>query len=105
MKKVTIAEHCPILSSIQMIGGKWKLLVIYYLSQKTKRFSDLRRDLPEITTKMLTQQLRELEADKLLTRTVFPVVPPKVEYTLTAKGLELIPIIDMLQKWGNSSSL
>lgn len=104
MKKVTkehkhSAQTCPMTTAMKQIGGKWKLLLVYYLATQTKRFSQLKRDLPTITTKMLTQQLRELESDGIVSRKVYPVVPPKVEYSLTAKGKKLLPIIEALNKW------
>jgi DNA-binding HxlR family transcriptional regulator len=105
MKKVTKKpdqEICPMVEAMKVIGGKWKLLIVYYLTERSKRFSELQRDLPDITSKMLTQQLRELEANSILKRTVYPVVPPKVEYALTAQGKKLLPIIDDLKEWGNS---
>lgn len=103
MKKVTTSQknvQCPMIDAMKVIGGKWKILIIYYLSEQEKRFSELQRDLPQVTTKMLTQQLRELESDGILIRKVYPVVPPKVEYKLSKKGEALLPIVADLNKWG-----
>jgi DNA-binding HxlR family transcriptional regulator len=85
-----------------MIGGKYKSLILWHLVGKTLRFSEIRRLVPDATPKMLTQQLRELEADRLLRRTVYPVVPPKVEYSLTEKGNSLRSILEAMFAWGTS---
>ncbi|PLX66827.1 MAG: transcriptional regulator [Denitrovibrio sp.] len=77
---------CPIEVSMDLIAGKWKLLIMWHLRAKTRRFGQLQRKIPKVTQKMLTQQLRELEKDKLIYRKVYPVVPPKVEYSLTPFG-------------------
>ncbi len=95
-------ELCPMVESMKVIGGKWKLLILYYLQDEAQRFSQLQRHLPTITTKMLTQQLRELERDGLVARRVYPVIPPKVEYSLTARGEDLQPIIRKLTEWGKT---
>ncbi len=104
MKKVSENSHnptlCPMVKSMKIIGGKWKLLIIYYLQNGAQRFSELQKSLPTITSKMLTQQLRELETDGVLVRTVYPIVPPKVEYSLSDKGTALLPIIAQLHEWG-----
>lgn len=93
--------NCTFEIAIDLIGGKWKPIIIWHLGTKgTKRFSELRRLLPQITQKMLTQQLRELESDSLIERKVYPQVPPKVEYSLTASGESLMPILEMMCKWG-----
>lgn len=83
-----------------MIGGKYKALLLWHITDRTLRFSELRRFVPEATPKMLTQQLRELEDDGLIDRTVYPVVPPKVEYSLTARGKSLFPILNAMYNWG-----
>jgi len=93
---------CTFEITIDLIGGKWKPLIIWHLSNKgTLRFNELRKLLPQITQKMLTQQLRELEADNLVNRKVYPQVPPKVEYSLTDLGTSLLPILSMMCKWGS----
>lgn len=92
----------PIDATLAVIGGKWKPLVIYELGEETLRFSQLLEKVkPRITQRMLTKELRELEADGLVIRKVYPQVPPKVEYTLTEKGQSLMPILDQLCTWGS----
>ncbi|KIM10931.1 MAG: hypothetical protein KU37_07385 [Sulfuricurvum sp. PC08-66] len=91
---------CAFTFTLDKISGKWKSLVLWYLSNGTLRYSELRKHLAPITQKMLTQTLRELEADALIVRTVYPVVPPKVEYSLTPSAQKLVPIFHMLQEWG-----
>ncbi|MDR2586839.1 MAG: helix-turn-helix transcriptional regulator [Coriobacteriales bacterium] len=92
--------NCPVDATIRLIGGKYKALILWHLVDKTLRFGQLQKLIPQATPKMLTQQLRELEADNLLVRTVYPVVPPKVEYTLTEFGLSLKPILNAMYQWG-----
>lgn len=92
----------PIEATLDVIGGKWKPLILYHLMDGTLRFSQLMdRMQPKITQRMLTKELRELEASGLLDRKVYPQVPPKVEYSLTEKGRSLIPILDHLCAWGS----
>jgi DNA-binding HxlR family transcriptional regulator len=92
----------PIEATLDVIGGKWKLLVIYQLKDGTLRFNQLLNKVqPRITQRMLTKELRELEKDGLVTRKVYPQVPPKVEYSLTKRGHSLIPILDQLCDWGS----
>jgi DNA-binding HxlR family transcriptional regulator len=86
--------------SLDIIGGKWKILIVWELKDGPKRYGELRKLLPKVTHKMLTQQLRELEADEIITRKVYPEVPPKVEYSLTLLGKSVIPVIDLLSEWG-----
>jgi DNA-binding HxlR family transcriptional regulator len=94
---------CPVEVTIGVIGGKWKSLILYYLiEKKIVRFGELRKLLPRVTAQMLTAQLRELEADGLIHRKVYTQVPPKVEYTLTAFGDTLVPVILAMTDWGNS---
>lgn len=83
--------HCPVEATLQLIGGKYKTLILWHLIDKTLRFNQLQKLLPQATAKMLTQQLRELETDGLIIRTVYPVVPPKVEYRLSDFGATIIP--------------
>lgn len=88
-------------AALDVIGGKWKPLVLYQLKEGTMRFSQImERVKPKISQRMLTRELRELEKDGLITRKVYAVVPPKVEYTLTEKGDSLMPILDQLCNWG-----
>jgi len=91
---------CPVTRAVAVLGGKWKLHIVFQLMQGTRRFSELRRAIPDVTQQMLTAQLRELEADGLITRTVYPVVPPKVEYALTPLGAKLRALTDALEVWG-----
>ena len=93
-------EQCPVASTLDMIGGKYKALILWHLSDKTLRFSELRKNISGATAKMLTQQLRELESQDLVHREVYPVIPPKVEYSLTALGKSLIPILVAMRDWG-----
>lgn len=92
---------CPIEITLDIIGGKWKPIIIWHLGQRgTQRFSEVRKRMPSITQKMLTQQLRELENDGVLLRKVYAQVPPKVEYTLTPTGRSLLPLLEQLGRWG-----
>lgn len=94
--------HCPVEATLSIIGGKYKPIILYDLIGKTLRFSELRRLIPQATQKMLTQQIRQLEADGLVHREVYPVVPPKTEYSLTPYGETLIPILTVMCDWGNA---
>ena len=93
-------ENCPVEATLDLVGGKYKALILWHLSGGVLRFSDLRSRIPKATPKMLTQQLRELEADDLVHREVYPVIPPKVEYSLTATGKSLMPILVAMRDWG-----
>ena len=95
-------EKCPVETAIDLLTGKWKILIIWYLKDDKKRFSELEKLLPKATQKMLIQKLRELEADGLVNREVYPVVPPKVEYSLTEYGKSLKPILKQLYLWGET---
>lgn len=92
--------NCPVDATLKLIGGKYKALILWHLIDGTLRHGELQKLIPQATPKMLTQQLRELENDNLLKRTVHPVVPPKVEYSLTDFGLSLRPILDAMYHWG-----
>lgn len=93
---------CPVQETLRLIGGKWKAVILYHLLERTKRFSELKRELTGVTQKMLTQQLRELEKDNLLRRKVYAEVPPRVEYSLTDQGRSLQPILESMQQWGEN---
>jgi len=92
--------NCPVVATINIIGGKYKALILWHLVDGVRRFGELRRLVPQATQKMLTQQLRELEEDRLIIRTVYPVVPPKVEYRLSDLGKSIKPILDAMFQWG-----
>jgi len=92
--------NCPAETTLQIIGGRWKLLILYHLFQGVKRFSELQHALPGISQKMLTQQLREMESDGLVHREIYAQVPPKVEYSLTFLGETLKPVIEAMCDWG-----
>ena len=99
--KPNAAEYvCGVSVTLELIGGKWKGVILWHLCHKTLRFIQLKRRLPKVTQKMLTQQLRELEKDGLINRKVYPEVPPKVEYSLTKPGETLKPILESMCHWG-----
>ncbi|XPV68417.1 MAG: winged helix-turn-helix transcriptional regulator [Halarcobacter sp.] len=93
-------EKCPVETALDALAGKWKILILWYLRAETKRFSELQKLLPRTTQKMLIQKLRELEDDGIVHREVYPVVPPKVEYSLTEYGKTLKPILKQMYLWG-----
>ena len=95
-------KSCPVSNALTMLGGKWKINIIYQLSQKTTRFGELRRLLGNITQQMLSKQLKEMEKDKLIIRKVYDIVPPKVEYSLADFGKSSLPVLNSLHHWGNS---
>jgi DNA-binding HxlR family transcriptional regulator len=92
--------NCPVDATLDLIGGKYKSLILWHLINTTLRFGELSKLIPQATPKMLTQQLRELEADNLVIRTVYPVVPPKVEYSLSDLGYSIRPILEAMYNWG-----
>lgn len=92
--------HCALDITMDYIGGKWKAVVLWYLRKQHKRFSELNRHIPDITEKMLSLQLRQLEKDGLVGRRVFAEVPPRVEYYLTEQGKSIVPVIEAIAKWG-----
>lgn len=102
IKKKYYEETCPVLVVQKLIAGKWKLTIIWQLSQGTKRFNELQRLLPEISQGILTQQLRELESDGLVHREIYKEIPPKVEYSLTEIGQSFIPILQVICDWGKT---
>lgn len=91
---------CPVTHCLNKIGGKWKPVILFLIRKECNRFSMLQRAIPEINKQMLVNQLRELEADKIVDRTVFPEVPPRVEYSISEYGETLLPVIDVMQEWG-----
>ncbi|MFT9399466.1 winged helix-turn-helix transcriptional regulator [Acetobacter sp.] len=100
-KSLECSPGCAVEATLQLIDGKWKGVILYHLFQGTLRFNEIRKRLPNITQRMLTTQLRELERDGFVLRTVYPEVPPKVEYSLTPRGQTLEPVIMALKKWGD----
>lgn len=94
---------CPVEACVEVIGGKWKGVILFHLLGGTKRFNELLRLMPGVTQRMLTRQLRELEADMIVARKVYPEVPPKVEYSLTKFGRTLEPVLKTLQGWGTQN--
>lgn len=96
---------CPVTTTLSVIGGKWKPIILYAIQEETRRFSHIKKLIPAISQKMLTQQLRELEEDGVIHREVYPVVPPKVEYTLTDYGRTLMPIMEAMAAWGQRHKL
>lgn len=95
-------EDCPVERTLEIIGGKWKSVILYQLLGGAQRFNGLRRLLPQVTPRMLTKQLRELEESGLLERNVHPQTPPRVEYRLTEVGKTLKPLLMSLKKWGET---
>ncbi len=93
---------CPVEATVDLIGGKYKSLILWHLMHSTLRFSELNRLIPKATQKMLSQQLRDLEEDGLIIRTVYPVVPPKVEYSLSELGKSFNPVLNAMCEWGRS---
>ncbi|MHC5267901.1 winged helix-turn-helix transcriptional regulator [Enterococcus sp. LJL98] len=104
MNKVT--EYCRVEDALGILVGKWKpIILLKLLKEGTKRFSELKRSMPNITQKMLTKQLRELEEEDIIERVVYPQVPPKVEYSITEYGKSLEPILEAMNEWGIQHTL
>ena len=102
-KRLDCSPGCSVEATLQLIDGKWKGVVLFHLLEGTTlRFNEIRRLLPNVTQRMLTNQLRELEADGLIVRKLYPEVPPKVEYSLSARGRTLEPVIVALKDWGDT---
>jgi DNA-binding HxlR family transcriptional regulator len=97
-----VYTHCPVEAALDIIGGKWKSILLFHIMESTKRFSELRRLVPGLTQRMLTTQLRELESDGVIARTVYPQVPPKVEYSMTPFGMTLAPVLNELAAWSEA---
>lgn len=99
--KVLSSEECGIEYTLEKMGGKWKPLILWYLAKNgTKRYGQIRKFIPSVTNKMLSQQLKELAADKLVKRKDYQTIPPKVEYSITKEGESLVPILDLMCAWG-----
>ncbi len=96
-----VAEYnCPVEATLAVLGGRWKALILFHLRDETLRFASLRRQIPEVSERMLAQQLRELEGDGVVRRQAYPEVPPRVEYSLTDYGRTLRPLTDLMCVWG-----
>jgi DNA-binding HxlR family transcriptional regulator len=93
-------HNCGVTHFLNRIGGKWKVLIIYAVSKNCNRFSSMQRAMPDISKQMLVNQLRELEEDKIIERIIYAEIPPRVEYKITKYGQSLMPVIDVIQKWG-----
>lgn len=100
MKTKDELPACPVATTVQLIGSKWKLLIMRNLLQRPWRFNELQKDLDGISQKVLTDSLRSMEADGIITRTVYPEVPPRVEYALSELGETMRPIIKSMEEWG-----
>lgn len=100
-KSLDCGPGCPVEGVLQLIDGKWKGVILYHLFESTMRFNELRRKMSNVTQRMLTNQLRELELDGLINRKVYAEVPPRVEYSLTERGRTLQPVITALKEWGD----
>ena len=100
--KADLLPDCPVATTVQLIGNKWKLLIIRNLLSRPWRFNELQRNLEGISQKVLTDSLRSMEADGIITRTVYPEVPPRVEYALSELGESMRPILDSMQAWGEN---
>lgn len=100
INRETLIDFCGMIYAVDMLGGRWKLLILYKLEERTLRFSELKKRIPNITDRMLTLHLQELQKNGLVVRTVYAEVPPRVEYQLTESGKQLIPIWQQLEHWG-----
>lgn len=100
--KAELLPECPVATTIQLIGNKWKLLIIRNLRERPWRFNELQKSLDGISQKVLTDSLRSMEADGIITRTVYAEVPPRVEYALSELGESMRPILDSMQTWGEN---
>ncbi len=97
---INVTARCPIRTTLELIGGKWKLLIVYQIAENSVRLSELKRQIPDISEKMLIQELKKLVDSNLVARHNFGEVPPRVTYSLTEKGLKIIPLIDQIGKFG-----
>lgn len=102
-RKDPLGTGCSVEGTLNLIDGKWKIVILYKLLRGTLRFSEIRRLIPAVTQRMLTTQLRELEADGLVTRTVYAQVPPRVEYSLSELGRSLEPVLMAMKAWGDAN--
>jgi DNA-binding HxlR family transcriptional regulator len=102
LNETELAAICPMHNVMKVLGGRWKIALLYFIHQSHNRFSSLQKKVPFITTKMLSQQLKELEKDNLITRKIYAEMPPRVEYSLTDTGQALLPVLEDLYRWGES---
>lgn len=93
-------ENCPVTATMEIIGGKWKLLILHLINNDIRRFGKMSMMLKDISKQMLTTQLRELEHDGIIERVIYPEIPPRVEYSLSAKGKSLLPVVEAMKNWG-----
>ena len=105
MTKLKEKTQCPVTATLQMIGGRWKTIILYSLSPGTKRFGEIAVRIPDISRKVLTEQLKELVEDGLILREQYKEIPPRVEYSLTELGISLSPVIRELEIWGTENVL
>lgn len=98
-----LETECPFIFALSLMGKRWKPAILWKMTEGFYRFGEFKREIPQISEKMLTQHLRELEADGLITRTIYPEMPPRVEYALTKLGLSLQPILEQLNNWGENA--
>ena len=105
MAKIKEKTLCPVTATLQLIGGRWKTIILYTLTAGTRRFGEIGVRIPDISRKVLTEQLKELEADGLILREQFKEIPPRVEYSLTDLGKSLSSVISELEKWGTANVL
>jgi len=107
MDKVNLwnVQNCPVTATMDVIGGKWKILILYLIFNDINRFGKMGMVLKDISKQMLTTQLRELENDGIIERKIYPEIPPRVEYFLTEKGKSLLPVIELMRDWGNEHLL
>jgi len=104
-KSLTDLESCPVTATMEIMGGKWKLLILYLIDNGINRFGKMDMMLKDISKQMLTTQLRELEHDGIIDRIIYPEIPPRVEYGLTERGKTLLPIIQLMKEWGTENVL
>jgi DNA-binding HxlR family transcriptional regulator len=102
-EKIDTPVSCPVMKCMEVIGGKWKTVIIYLISIGVNRFGQLQRNCVGISKQMLTKQLRELEKDGIISRKIYPEIPPRVEYSITPKGETLFPILQSMKAWGESA--
>ena len=104
-KNIEVIMECPVTKCLEIIGGKWKTIIIYLISLEINRFGQLQRSCKGISKQMLTKQLRELEKDGIINRKIFAEIPPRVEYSVTPKGETLFPILESMKNWGLENNI